>query len=261
MALMGGDDHLDGNVVFQQAQLFEAFLLFQQALVEADKSGQGFHPEGVETDVAEIAFFLAVTGIGDGQAGEVEGLVVFAHDHLDLIGILRLGGGYLPGQGGDLDVWRGKWGDERTQHLGDKGRFVALNVDHHPIFGNRQQTGRLEDPFTAAGMVRAGHEHGDGKGLGLGENPLIIGGEDYLLELMTLAGPGVDMLDHRFPKNKRQGFSFKTGRGIAGGDDAVAGGELVHGDGLGSWIDGGEALRSWLMIAQVLAVPPRRLST
>jgi hypothetical protein len=78
-------------------------------------------------------------------------------------------------------------------------------------------------------MIRAGHEHRNGEGLGRGKYALIIGCEDNVVQMRTLAGAGIDMPDHGFSQDHGQRFSLKTRRGVAGGDDAVAWREWIHG--------------------------------
>ena len=113
---------VDVDVVFKEAELFEAFGLLQRAGRQGGESLQGLFAVGVEADVLPVfgrgvVAGLSVVGapvavVGDGCAGEVEGSAVGGGDYFYSIGIGDVVWSAEDFEGGDLDVWPGEWLEE-----------------------------------------------------------------------------------------------------------------------------------------------------
>ena len=127
---MGGLGDVEGDAVFEQAELFEALGLFECAGGECGEAGESLLSIGVEAEVLPIdgmAFSFAVER--DGGAGEVECAAVAGGDDLDGVGVGDVLRRAADLEGGDFDAGL----REGCEHGGDvlrmEQRFVALDVD------------------------------------------------------------------------------------------------------------------------------------
>ncbi len=78
---VGGFD-VDGDAVFEEAELLEALGVFEEAVWQGGEALECGFAVGVEADVLPIWRGLAVAIVWDGGAGEVEGAAVGCGDDL-----------------------------------------------------------------------------------------------------------------------------------------------------------------------------------
>ncbi len=90
----GGFD-VHGDVVFKEAELFEAFGLLEGAGGKGGEATEGVGRVGVQADVLpELGVGMVRIAVkGDGGAGEVEGAAVGGSDDFDGVGIVDVLGG------------------------------------------------------------------------------------------------------------------------------------------------------------------------
>ncbi len=72
---VGGLD-VDGDAVFEEAELFEALGVFERAVGQGGEALEGGFAVGVEADVLPVLRLCLVAIVWDGGAGEVEGAAV-----------------------------------------------------------------------------------------------------------------------------------------------------------------------------------------
>ena len=78
---------MDGDSVFEEAELFEALGLFEEAVGQGGEAVEGGFAVGVEADVLPVGRCRVVAVVGDGGAGEVEGAAVGGGDDFDGVGV------------------------------------------------------------------------------------------------------------------------------------------------------------------------------
>ncbi len=90
--VVGGLD-VDGDVVFEEPELFEALDLFECAGGQRGEAAKRGFAVGVEAYVLPVLRFRVVAVEGDGGAGEVEGSTVGGGDYFYSVGVGDVGGG------------------------------------------------------------------------------------------------------------------------------------------------------------------------
>jgi len=106
-----GGGYVEGEAVFEKAELFEALGLFEGAVGQGGEEVEGGFAVAVEADVLPVGSRGggdAVAGalvavVGDGGAGEVEGTAVGGGDYFDGVGVGDVLGGAEDFEGGDVD--------------------------------------------------------------------------------------------------------------------------------------------------------------
>lgn len=126
--VVGGFD-VDVDVVFEEAELFEALDLFECADGQGGEAVEGGFAVGVEADVLPVIRVGVVAVVGDGGAGEVEGATVGSGDYFYGVGVGDVAGGAADFEGGDFDLGVGEGAEEGGDVFGFEEGFVALDVD------------------------------------------------------------------------------------------------------------------------------------
>jgi hypothetical protein len=127
-----GEFDVDVDFVFEEAELFEAFGVFESAVGEGGEAVEGCFAVGVEAYVLPVFRGGVVFGIaveGDGGAGEVEGAAVGGGDDFDGVWVVDVFGGAEDFEGGDLDLRLGEGAEEGGEVFGLEEGFVTLDVD------------------------------------------------------------------------------------------------------------------------------------
>ena len=113
----GGFD-VDVDVVFEEAELFEALGLFESAWGQGGESVEGGFAVGVEAYVLPVLRRDVIAVVGDGGAGEVKGAAVGGGDYFYGVGVVDVFGGAEDFEGGYVDGGVGERGEERGQVFG-----------------------------------------------------------------------------------------------------------------------------------------------
>jgi hypothetical protein len=176
---VGGFD-VDVNAVFEEAELFEAFYLFEGARRKGGEVLEGRFAVGVEADVLPVLGRCFIAVVGDGGAREVERAAVRGGDYFDCVGVgyVLLGAEDL--EGGDLDVRLGEGAEERGEVLGFEEGFVALDVD---VDVGWDLLGDGVDAVGAAGKLGGGELDGPIVLPAEGGYFIGVGGDDDAVEL------------------------------------------------------------------------------
>ena len=88
-----GFGYVDGDAIFEEAELFQSLDEFQGAGAQGVEAVQGFCTISVEAKMLPGRGALAVAIVGDGGAGEVEGSAVKVGDDFDGVGVGDVFGG------------------------------------------------------------------------------------------------------------------------------------------------------------------------
>ena len=121
---------MDGDAVFEEAELFEALGVFKRAVGEGGELREGGGGVGVEADVFPVLNFLGGVAVErDGGAGEVEGTAGCVRNYFYGVGVVDVGRSAERFNSGDLHAS----GGEGFQECGDvfwaEEGLVALDVD------------------------------------------------------------------------------------------------------------------------------------
>ena len=120
---------MEGDVVFQKAELLEFFGVLKRTVGESGEALERGLAIPVEADVLPVLRRAAVAVVRDGGAGEVEGAAVGGGDDLYSVGVVdvfRLSGDL---EGGDLDMRFGEGLEQRGEVFGFEEGLIALDVD------------------------------------------------------------------------------------------------------------------------------------
>lgn len=150
---VGGFD-VDVNVVFEEAELLEAFGVFEGAGGQGGEALECGFAVGVKAEVFPVLRCWVVFGVavvGDGGAGEVEGAAVGGGDDFDGVVVVDVLVGAEDFESGDFDLRLGEGAEERGEMCGFEEGFVALDVD---VDVSVDQLGDGVDAVGAAGEVR-----------------------------------------------------------------------------------------------------------
>jgi hypothetical protein len=212
---------VDRDVVFEEAELFEAFGLFKEAWGKGGEALEGGLAVGVEADVFPVLWRGSITVVGDGGSGEVEGAAAGGGDYLYGVWVRDVFGRAEDFEGGDFDVMvLGEGAEECGEVLGFEEGLVALDVD---VNVGVVLAGDGVDTVGAAGEV----------GRGELDRPLVavaelgdlvgVGGDEDTVELGAGAGGVVDPGEHGASGDGAEDFAGETRGGETGGDYAEDG--------------------------------------
>jgi len=120
---------VEGDVVFEEAELFKSLGLFKGAVREGGEALERGLAVGIEADVFPVVGRASVAVVGDGGSGKVEGPAVGGGDDFDGVGIVDVFRRARNFESGDLDVGLREGFEERGEVFGFEERLVALDVD------------------------------------------------------------------------------------------------------------------------------------
>jgi hypothetical protein len=212
---------VEGDIVFEEAKLFEALDLFELAGRQGRETLQGCAAVGIETEVLPVdgagwlAILLAVEG--DGRAREVEGAAIGGGDHFDGVGVGDVFGCAADFEGGHLHVRCGEGREQRGDVSGLNEGLVALDVEVN--FGG-DLLRDSEEAVGTAGEIGRGHQAGPAvqiaKLLDLGG----VGGDDDLVETRASLGGAIDPCEQRLAGELAEDFAGQARGGQACGNDS-----------------------------------------
>lgn len=213
----GGVGDVDGDAVVEEAELFEAFDLFEPGGREGGEAFEGGAAVGVDAEVLAVAGESdAVAVKGDGGAGEVEGAAVGGGDDLDGVGVGDVVGRAGDGEGADLDAGVAEEVEQGREVIGREERLVALDVE---VDVGADGLGDGVDAVGAAGAVGGGEDGGDAAGLAEVEDLVGVGGDEDTVEKGAGAGGAIDPGDHGVAGDFAEDFAGEAGGTEAGGND------------------------------------------
>jgi hypothetical protein len=216
---VGGGD-VDGDAVFEEAELFEALGVFEGAVGEGGEDLKGGFAVGIEADVLPIRRFDTVAVIGDGGAGEVEGAAVGGGDDFDGVGVGDVFGGTEDFERSDIDGRVAEGREEGGEVLGLEEGLVALDVD---VDGGIAELSDGVEAVGAGGEVGGGHLAGPGLAVAEIGDLVGVGGDEDFVELGAGAGGLIDPGEHGASGDGAKHFAGEARRGEAGGDDSEDG--------------------------------------
>lgn len=217
---------VQGEAVFEQAQLLEAFGLFQRTGFEGSEAQEGRAAVGVEAQVlpvggftvGEVAGEIGVPIVGDGGPAEVERAAVGGVDDLYGVGVGDVFGCADGFDGGAFDLGTaGEGAEERVNVLGLQERFVSLDVDVDVCLALE---GDGAHAVGAAGQIGVGHLTEPAVDFAEVGDLLAVGGDDDSVELRAAEGSLNDPLQHGATEEWAQHFTGQAGGGEAGGNDS-----------------------------------------
>ena len=223
-----GDAHLDPVAVFQPAQLLQALGLLQLRLGQRGDLAERRGPVGVEPDVlvesarSQPLRVMLAPDVGDDRTAEIERLHPLVEYDFGRVGVEE--------RAFEIAVWV-----ERLDERGDlrRGvveatlqgldllrvdkRLVALDIDDHLETGAHLLVSLVAAIRTAPVLV-GGHDGLSAERADSRRDPLVVGGDTDRVEnaFHLLINP----LDHGFPFHVGQRLARKSGRGVAGRDNA-----------------------------------------
>jgi hypothetical protein len=229
---VGGLD-VDGDVVFEEAELFEAFGLFEEAWGQGGEAFQGGLAVGVEADMLPVLWGgsgvglvvmgpsgLSVAVVGDCGAGEVEGAAVRGGDYFYGVGVGDVFWRAEDFERGDFDVMLGEGSEEGGEVLRLEEGLVALDVDVDVgVVLARDGV----DTVGAAGEIGRGELDGPVVAVAEFGDLFGVGGDEDPVELGAGAGGLVDPGEHGASGDSTEDFTGEACGGEAGGDDAEDG--------------------------------------
>lgn len=237
---------MDGDAIFEESELLEALVALEGAGDEGREALEGDFAVGVEADVLPVNGLLGVAVVGDGGAGEVEGLTVVCGHYFYGVRIGDVAGSAADFEGRDLDFGRGEGCQQSGEVFGAEERLIPLNVD---IDGGGDEVGDGVNTVGSAGEIGRGEE--DGPVMLAAEAGYFfgVGGDEDMVELGAGAGGLVDPGEHRFAGDRAQDLAGETGGMEAGRNDAKDGsGVLSGGGGIGyheGWLCRGDLSSVW----------------
>ena len=235
---------MDGDVVFEEAELFEVLGLFEEADRQGGEALKGGLTVGVEADVLPIlrgggsalldgligggfvaclsvaclsVACLSITIVGDGGAGEVEGAAIGGGDDLYGVGVGDVFGGAEDFEGGDFDLRLGEGAEEGGEVLGLEQGLVTLDVD---VDVRVVTAGDGVDAVGAAAEVGRGELDGPVVAMAEFGDLFGVGSDEDAVELGAIAGGLEDPGEHGASGYGAQDLAGEAGGGEAGGDDA-----------------------------------------
>jgi hypothetical protein len=150
---------------------------------------------------------------------EIEGEVLVVHNHFDnmrvkpILNLIDLGHQSGDGDGIVRQKRPYRFVDDGTS---DKG-FIPLDIDDDP---GPEVPGNLGHSITSRGMVWRGHHPLAAKALNSFQYPLIIRGDDNIIDQFRFTHPFINVVDHRFAENMGEGFPFESCGTISGRNDS-----------------------------------------
>jgi hypothetical protein len=204
--VFGGLD-VDGDVVFEEAELFEALGLFEEAGGQGGETLEDGFAVGVETDVLPVLRCDSVTVVWDGGSGEVEGAAVGGGDYFYGVGVGDVFGRAEDFEGGDLDVLLGEGAQEGGEVLGFEQGLVALDVD---VDVGVMVPGDGVDTVGAAGEIGRGELDGPLVAVAELGDLVGVGGDEDAVELGAGVGGVVDPGEHGASGDGAEDFAGKA---------------------------------------------------
>jgi hypothetical protein len=226
-----GDVYADGVVldfgyadfptVFEPAQLFELLDFFEFALRQGWVFEQGVALEDVQPEmfpVFHVDFLLGVADPGDRRARKIKAVAFEVENRFHHIGIHDVTGvADGSGDGGDLGGgFFEEGGDGRIDGHRIDQRFIALDVDEDLAFLVR---GDFGDAFGAGAVVGAGHAGFAAEGVDGVDDALVVGGDDDVMDGLSLFGALVDALDHRLAGQRNERLAWQARGGVTRGNN------------------------------------------
>jgi len=150
-----GLGYVDVDVVFEQAELFEAFDLFEICRWERGEPLEGGAAVGVEAEMLPAGGSVAVAVVRDGGAGEVEGAAVWCGDDFDYVGVGEAVIRAADFEGGNSDLGASERVEQGFDVAGLEEGFVGLDVDVD-VGGDLASYG--EEAVAATGEIGRGHQ-------------------------------------------------------------------------------------------------------
>lgn len=223
-----GDAHLDPVAVFQPAQLLQALGLLQLRLGQRGDLAERRGPVGVEPDVlvesarSQPLRVMLAPDVGDDRTAEIERLHPLVEYDFGRVGVEE--------RALEIAVWVERLDERGDLRRGvveatlqgldllrvDKG-LVALDIDDHLETGAHLLVSLVAAIRTAPVLV-GGHDGLSAERADSRRDPLVVGGDTDRVEntFHLLINP----LDHGFPFHVGQRLARKSGRGVAGRDNA-----------------------------------------
>jgi hypothetical protein len=253
---VGGFD-VNGDAVFEEAQLFQALGMFESAGGQGGEALEGGLAVPVEADVlpvwrrGAIANIASIAVVRDGGAGEVEGPAIGGGDDFDGVWVGDVLFRAEDFEGRDLDVGMSEGAEERGEMLGLKQGFVALDVDVDvrvdllrygvDAIGAAGEIGGRELDWPVVAPAELRYFFG-------------VGGDDDAIELGAGGSGLVDPREHGAAGDDTKNFTGEPGGGEACGDDAEHScGLLFAASGIkydGNWLCRGDRLSSKSMLCR-----------
>jgi hypothetical protein len=100
----GGGLDIKGDVVFEEAELFEALGMFEGALGQGGEAMERGFAVGVEAEVLPVLRGVAVAVVGDGGAGKIESAAISGGYNFDGVGVVDVFRRADDFEGGDFDL-------------------------------------------------------------------------------------------------------------------------------------------------------------
>jgi len=157
--------------------------------------------------------------IGDGGAGEVEGILVGIEDQFDDVGIGKESTIIKGATGGDHGeaLIVAKLAGEGIDEGGIEERFVTLNVNN--VGSGMAPGGGFSDAVGASGVIGAGADGTGIDGFAEADNAVVVCCDDQFIKFPAPGSSFKNVLKERFSEEGMEGLSGEAGRGPAGRDD------------------------------------------
>ena len=199
--------HVERKAVFQQAQLFELFDLFEGSRRECGEALEGTPAVGIQAEVLEVMDVPGAVSIeGNRGAGEIERAAILRRDDFDGIGIVDIFGGATNFKSGCVNAWVVERLQEGFNMAWGQEGFVPLDVDvdlGRDLLGNRMQT------VGSAGQSRGCHAPGPAAILAELGDLVGVHGDYEPVNLWTGKGGFIDTLQKGLACDFAEHFSWK----------------------------------------------------
>jgi hypothetical protein len=216
---VGGLD-VDGDAVFEEAELLEAFGVFERAVRQGGEALEGGFAIGVETDVLPVLRCGAVAVVWDGGAREVEGVAIGGGDDFYGVGVGDVFGGAENFEGGDLGVRVPEGAKQGGEVLRLEEGFVALDVD---VDVGVDVARYGVDAVGAAGEVGRGELDGPVVAVAEVGDFVGVGGDEDAVELRAGGGSLEDPGEHGAAGDGAEDLAGETRGGQASRNNAEDG--------------------------------------
>lgn len=161
-----------------------------------------------------------VASVGDGGAGEVEGVVEAIEGEFDDVGIGNELGIIERTPGGDHGegLVLAKGAGEGVDEGGFEEGFVALDIDD--VSGGLALVGGFGDAVSTGGVIGAGSDGAGSDGVAEVGDAVIVGGDDEFIEFLAEGDAFENVLEEGLAEKGMEGLSGEASRGPAGRDDS-----------------------------------------
>lgn len=213
----GGFGYVDVDVVFEQAELLEAFDLFERRGWERGEALESGAAVGVEAKVLPAGCAEHVTVVRDGGAGEVERVAVWGGDYFDYVGVGEAGVRAADFERGYGDFGAGEGVEQGFDVAGLEEWFVGLDVD---VDVGRDLASYGKEAVAAAGEIGRGHQAAPvARGTELGDL-FGVGRDDDFVELRAAEGGFNNPGQERLAAEIAEDLARQARGGEARGDDS-----------------------------------------